>query len=91
MRPAIRLFPRSADATFERSTLGVTFPAAVVAADSWWRFDPTLDVEGGPYKKRIADINERLHAASVDGCPDSCCWEPDLTGCNQTHRCGSPY
>ena len=32
----------------------VTFPTSVVAADSWWRYDPTLDVMGDEYQVSLS-------------------------------------
>ena len=90
------LFPRSEDAAFAQSALGVTFPGAVIAADSWWRFDASLlgkkAQASSAYRKRLAKINARLIAAGVDSCPTECMWKPHAgAGCNETHRCGKPY
>ena len=94
--PAAALFPRQEDAAFAKSTLGVTFPAAVIAADSWWRYDPHLlgpnIAANASYRRRLADVNARLVAAGVDGCPTACMWEPHAgAGCNETARCGKLY
>ena len=94
--PAKRMYPRSEDAAFGKSTLGVTFPAAVIAADSWWRYDPALHqsklVSNAAYRKRLAEVNARLVAAGVDSCPTSCMWAPHSHGgCNETSRCGVDY
>eukprot|EP01045_Picozoa_sp_COSAG04_P015866 COSAG04_NODE_1285_length_7373_cov_52.336954_6_plen_78_part_00 len=71
---------------------GVTFPGAVIAADSWWNYQADLDVTSAQYKKRLAAVNEKLKAAGVDGCPTECMWGgPALGGCNETARCGVPY
>ena len=71
---------------------GVTFPGAVIAADSWWNYQADLDVTSAQYKKRLAAVNEKLKAAGVDGCPTKCMWSgPTLGGCNETARCGVPY
>ena len=72
--------------------LAVTFPGAVVAADSWWRYDAGLDVEGEEYTARLAAVNAKMIAKGVDGCPTDCMLAGDLsTGCNETARCGVPY
>lgn len=90
--PAKALFPRSQDAAFAKSTLAVTFPATVVAADSWWRYEKNLDVNGDQYQARLVAINARMSAAGVDGCPSSCMMKvPSQGGCSETHRCGVPY
>jgi hypothetical protein len=92
LNPAGRLYPRSEDAAFASSTLAIMFPGAVVAADAWWRFDPSLDVSGDAYTARLAQANAKLRAAGVDGCPSDCMLRTDLHGgCNQTARCGVPY
>ena len=106
MRPSISIFALMLlifanvlfcqDVEFARSTLGVTFPAAVIAADSWWRYDPALSggavATNSTYRQRIADVNARLIAAGVDSCPTSCMWNPHSDGgCNETSRCGVDY
>ena len=70
----------------------VTFPTSVVAADSWWRYDPKLDVFGDEYQVRLQKVNAALIAAGVDSCPTKCMsLNPRLGGCNETSRCGVPY
>ena len=84
--------PPAKSAGAGRCAQGVTFPGAVIAADSWWNYQADLDVTSAQYKKRLADVNEKLKGAGVDGCPTKCMWSgPALGGCNETARCGVPY
>jgi len=91
--PAARhLYPRHADARFARSTLGVSFPYALIAGASWWRFDPDADPSSPAFRSSILTANDRLLAAGVDACPSECALLPPANGgCNETHRCGRPY
>lgn len=89
--PAGKLFPRDEDAAFAMANLGVTFPTSVVAADSWWRFNASLDVTGPEYQARLQKVNAALIAAGVESCPSKCMsLNPKLGGCNETARCGVP-
>ena len=37
----------------------------MVAGDAWWKFDPTLDVSGDEYTRRLELANTKLRAAGV--------------------------
>ena len=75
-----------------RAALLLRFSGAVVAADSWWRYNASLDVTSAVYQARLKQINAKLQAAGVDGCPTKCMMEnPALGGCNETARCGVLY
>ena len=89
---AAALYPREVDEQFEASTLGVTFPYTLVAAGSWWNWDPTVDPTSSEFKAAILEANSALVKDGIKVCPSECGLLPSTgMGCNETHRCGKPY
>lgn len=78
------LFPPSADALFQESILGYSFPRASVGGGSFWHYTDDVHASSAEFIVTYEAMNTRLIQRHVPSCPNEC-------HCDASSRCGTPY
>ena len=78
------MFDRKADNSFQESILAMIFPRGIIAAGSFWNYQPGVSADSREFAEMYNMQTARLISRGIAACPVGC-------KCDELSKCGNPY